>query len=144
MPGKVNPTQVEALTQVCAQVLGNDTTITFAGTQGQLQLNVYRPLVAYNFLQSVRILADGCDSLRNHLLVGLEPRLENIREGLENSLMLVTALAPQLGYDKASDIAKNAHEKGLTLREAAVASGAVSAKAFDHIVDPTKMLGPDR
>ena len=143
MPGKVNPTQVEALTQVCAQVLGNHTTVSFAGTQGQLQLNVYRPVVAYNFVQSARILADVCDSFRRHLLAGLEPREDNIREGLEKSLMLVTALAPHIGYEKAADIAETAHAKGLTLRQAALECGFVSADEFDRIVDPTKMLAPD-
>ncbi|MDZ4306572.1 class II fumarate hydratase [Allopontixanthobacter sp.] len=142
MPGKVNPTQVEALTQVCAQVFGNNAAITFAGSQGQFELNVYRPVVAYNFLQSARLLSDGCDSFTRNLLEGLEPRRENIARSVENSLMLVTALAPTIGYDKAAKIAKDAHERGLSLREAATASGWVSAEDYDRIVRPEDMLGP--
>jgi fumarate hydratase class II len=144
MPGKVNPTQCEAMTQVCAQVFGNHATITFSGSQGQFELNVYRPVVGYNFLQSVRLLADAVDSFRANLLAGLEPREDNIRRGLENSLMLVTALAPTIGYDRASKIARMAHEQGQTLREAAIASGDVSAEDYDRIVRPEAMLGPDR
>jgi fumarate hydratase class II len=144
MPGKVNPTQVEAMTQVCAQVIGNHAAITFAGTQGQFELNVYRPVVGYNFLQSVRLLADAADSFTENLLAGLEPREDNIARGVENSLMLVTALAPLIGYDKAAKIAKTAHERNQTLREAALASGDVSAEDYDRIVRPEEMLGPDR
>jgi fumarate hydratase class II len=144
MPGKVNPTQCEALTQVCAQVFGNQATIQFADSQGQFELNVYRPAMAFNFLQSVRLLADAAESFTGHLLHGLQPREDNIRTGVERSLMLVTALAPTIGYDKAAKIAKMAHEKGTTLREAAIASGAVSAEDYDRIVRPEKMLGPDR
>ncbi|OYX41661.1 MAG: class II fumarate hydratase, partial [Sphingomonadales bacterium 32-64-22] len=144
MPGKVNPTQCEAMTQVCAQVFGNHAAITFAGSQGQFELNVYRPVVGHNFLQSVRLLADAADSFRANLLAGLEPREDNIRRGLENSLMLVTALAPTIGYDKAASIAKVAHEQGQTLREAALASGDVSADEYDRIVRPEDMLGPER
>lgn len=142
MPGKVNPTQVEALTQVCAQVFGNQATVTFAGSQGQFELNVYRPVVAFNALQSVRLLADAADSFTRHLLDGLEPRLANIARGVENSLMLVTALAPTIGYDRAAAIAKDAHKRGITLREAAVESGAVSAEDYDRLVRPQDMLGP--
>jgi fumarate hydratase class II len=144
MPGKVNPTQCEALTQVCAQVFGNQATIQFADSQGQFELNVYRPVMAFNFLQSVRLLADAAGSFTEHLLEGLEPREDNIRGGVERSLMLVTALAPTIGYDKAAKIAKTAHEQGITLREAALASGAVSAEDYDRIVRPETMLGPDR
>jgi fumarate hydratase class II len=144
MPGKVNPTQCEALTQVCAQVFGNQATIQFADSQGQFELNVYRPVMAFNFLQSVRLLADAAGSFTEHLLAGLEPREDNIRGGVERSLMLVTALAPTIGYDKAAKIAKTAHEQGITLREAALASGAVSAEDYDRIVRPETMLGPDR
>ena len=144
MPGKVNPTQVEAMTQVCAQVIGNHAAITFAGTQGQFELNVYRPVVGYNFLQSVRLLADAADSFTQNLLAGLEPREDNIARGVENSLMLVTALAPTIGYDKAARIAKTAHERNQTLREAALASGDVSAEDYDRIVRPEEMLGSDR
>jgi fumarate hydratase class II len=144
MPGKVNPTQCEAMTQVCAQVFGNHATLTFAGSQGQFELNVYRPVMAYNFLQSVRLLADAADSFTEHLLLGLEPREDNIRAGVERSLMLVTALAPSIGYDKAASIAKAAHKQGITLREAAVASGYVTAKDYDAVVRPETMLGPDQ
>jgi fumarate hydratase class II len=144
MPGKVNPTQCEALTQVCAQVFGNQATIQFADSQGQFELNTYRPAMANAFLQSVRLLADAVVSFTEHLLVGLEPRRENIAAGVERSLMLVTALAPTIGYDKAAKIAKTAHEQGITLREAALASGAVSAEEYDRIVRPETMLGPDR
>jgi fumarate hydratase class II len=142
MPGKVNPTQCEAMTQVCAQVFGNHATLTFADSQGQFELNVYRPVMAYNFLQSVRLLADAADSFTEHLLLGLEPREDNIRAGVERSLMLVTALAPKIGYDKAAAIAKAAHKQGVTLREAAVASGDVTAEEYDRIVRPEQMLGP--
>ena len=144
MPGKVNPTQCEALTQVCAQVFGNHTTLTFADSQGQFELNTYRPVMGYAFLQSVRLLADGARSFTANLLDGLEPREDNIARGVANSLMLVTALAPTIGYDNASAIAKTAHQQGLTLREAAVASGHVSAEDYDRIVRPEAMLGPDR
>jgi fumarate hydratase class II len=142
MPGKVNPTQCEALTQVCAQVFGNHTTLTFADSQGHFELNVYRPVMAYNFLQSVRLLADAAASFTEHLLLGLAPREDNIRHGVERSLMLVTALAPSIGYDKAAAIAKTAHAQGLTLREAALASGYVSGEDYDAVVRPEAMLGP--
>jgi fumarate hydratase class II len=142
MPGKVNPTQAEALTQVCAQVIGNNVTITFAGTQGQFELNVYRPLVAHAFLQSVRLLADGADSFRTNLLAGLKPRRANIARGVENSLMLVTALAPEIGYDAAAKIAKQAHDKDMTLRAAALESGLVDGETYDRIVDPARMTHP--
>jgi fumarate hydratase class II len=142
MPGKVNPTQCEALTQVCAQVFGNQAAITFAGSQGHFELNVYRPVVAYNMLQSIRLLADACDSFTQNLLADLEPRLDNIAAGVERSLMLVTALAPAIGYDNAAAIAKDAHKRGITLREAAVASGRVSAEDYDRLVRPQDMLGP--
>ncbi|MBN9507270.1 MAG: class II fumarate hydratase [Altererythrobacter sp.] len=142
MPGKVNPTQCEAMTQVCAQVFGNHATITFAGSQGHFELNVYRPVVAYNMLQSIRLLADACDSFTANLLAGLEPRLGNIARGVEQSLMLVTALAPAIGYDNAAAIAKDAHKRGTTLREAAISSGHVSAEDYDRLVRPEDMLGP--
>src|SRR5690349_11855230 len=139
MPGKVNPTQVEALTQVCIEVFGNHAALTFAGSQGQFELNTYRPVMAWNALRSVRLLADACDSFTEHLLKGLEPRRDNIRRGLENSLMLVTALAPEIGYDKAAAIAKRAHKQGTTLREAALANG-VSEADFDRLVRPEDMV----
>jgi len=142
MPGKVNPTQCEAMTQVCGQIFGNHAALTFACSQGQFQLNVYRPLMAYNFLQSVRLMGDAAQSFSDHLLAGLEPRIDNIRAGVERSLMLVTALAPRIGYDKAAAIAKAAHETGVTLREAAIASGAVTAAEYDQMVRPENMLGP--
>ncbi|MBU1607544.1 MAG: class II fumarate hydratase, partial [Alphaproteobacteria bacterium] len=144
MPGKVNPTQCEALTQLCAQVFGNHATLTFAGSQGQFELNTYRPVMGYAFLQSVRLLGDGARSFTANLLEGLEPREDNIARGVANSLMLVTALAPTIGYDNASAIAKTAHKEGTTLREAAVASGHVSGENYDRIVRPEAMLGPDR
>ena len=142
MPGKVNPTQCEALTQVCAQVFGNHAVATFAASQGQFELNVYRPVVAHNVLQSIRLLADAGDSFTRNLLAGLEPRLDNLAAGVERSLMLVTALAPAIGYDRAAAIAKDAHARGVTLREAALASGFVSAEDYDRLVRPEAMLGP--
>jgi fumarate hydratase class II len=143
MPGKVNPTQCEALTQVCVQIFGNNSAIVFAGSQGHFELNVYNPVMGYNFLQSVRLMADAARSFTDNCVVGIEPRADNIRAGLERSLMLVTALAPKIGYDKAAKIAKTAHTKGTTLREEAVGGGYVTAAEFDEIVDPRKMLGPE-
>ena len=118
MPGKVNPTQCEAMTMLCTQVMGNDTTITFAGASGNFELNVYRPVIAYNILQSIRLLSDGCDSLRTNAVDGVEPNLERINHNLYNSLMLVTALNPHIGYDKASEVAKKAYKENTTLRDA--------------------------
>ncbi|MGD9967677.1 MAG: class II fumarate hydratase [Hyphomonadaceae bacterium] len=141
MPGKVNPTQCEALTQVCAQVFGNHAAITFAGASGHFELNVFNPVMAYNFLQSVRLLADAAVSFTDNCVVGIEPRLDNIQAGLERSLMLVTALAPKYGYDRAAKIAKTAHKTGATLREAAIRDG-IPAEDFDAIVRPEKMVGP--
>ncbi|MXO65915.1 class II fumarate hydratase [Altericroceibacterium endophyticum] len=142
MPGKVNPTQCEAVTQVCAQIFGNQATLGFAASQGQFELNVYRPVMAYNMLQSIRLMGDVAASFTDNLLAGLEPRRDNIARLVENSLMLVTALAPSIGYDKAAAIAKAAHKNGTTLREEAVASGAVSEADYDRIVRPEKMTGP--
>jgi fumarate hydratase class II len=144
MPGKVNPTQCEAMTQVCTQIFGNHAALTFADSQGQFELNVYRPVMAYNFLQSVRLMADAAESFTEHLVLGLEPREDNIRRSVEASLMLVTALAPTIGYDNAAAIAKDAHKRGVTLREAAVASGHVGAEDYDRIVRPENMVGPAR
>ena len=141
MPGKVNPTQSEALTQVCAQVFGNHATITFAGASGHFELNVFNPVMAYNFLQSVRLLADAAVSFTDNCVVGIEPRLDNIKAGVERSLMLVTALAPKYGYDRAAKIAKTAHKNGTTLREEAIKDG-IPAEDFDAIVRPEKMIGP--
>jgi fumarate hydratase class II len=143
MPGKVNPTQCEALTQVCVQVFGNNVALTFAGSQGHFELNVYNPVMAYNFLQSVRLVADAARSFTDNCVVGIEPREDNIKAGLERSLMLVTALAPKIGYDNAAKIAKTAHKKGTTLREEAVGGGYVTDKEFDEIVRPEKMIGPE-
>lgn len=142
MPGKVNPTQCEAMTQVCVQVFGNHAAIAFAASQGHFELNVYRPVMASAFLQSVRLLGDATRSFCDRLLAGLEPRRENIAAGVERSLMLVTALAPAIGYDKAAAIAKAAHGRGITLREAALDSGAISAEEYDRLVRPENMLGP--
>jgi fumarate hydratase class II len=143
MPGKVNPTQCEALTQVCVQVFGNHTAITFAGSQGHFELNVYNPVMAYNFLQSVQLMADASMSFTDNCVVGIEAREDNIRAALDRSLMLVTALAPKIGYDNAAKIAKTAHKNGTTLRQEAVGGGYVSAEEFDRIVDPKKMIGPE-
>ena len=143
MPGKVNPTQCEALTMVCTQVFGNQASITFAGASGQFELNVFNPVMAYNFLQSTRLLADAAESFTEHCVVGIEPRLDNIAAGLERSLMLVTALAPHIGYDAAAKIAKTAHHKGTTLREEAVGGGYVTEAQFDDWVRPEKMIRPD-
>jgi len=141
MPGKVNPTQCEALTQVCTQVFGNHAAITFAGASGHFELNVFNPVMAYNFLQSVRLLADASVSFTDNCIVGIEPRLDNIKAGLERSLMLVTALAPKYGYDRAAKIAKTAHKNGTTLREEAVKDG-IPAEDFDAIVRPENMIAP--
>ena len=142
MPGKVNPTQCEALTQVCVQVFGNHAALTFAGSQGHFELNVFNPVMAYNFLQSVRLLSDAAISFSDNCVVGIEPRLENIEDGVRRSLMLVTALAPKIGYDNAAKIAKTAHKNGTTLREEALATGLVTEAEYDEIVDPSKMIGP--
>jgi fumarate hydratase, class II len=143
MPGKVNPTQCEALTQVCIQVFGNHTALTFAGSQGHFELNVFNPVMAYNFLQSVQLLGDAAVSFTDNCVVGIEPREDNIKAALERSLMLVTALAPKIGYDNAAKIAKGAHKNGTTLKQEAVGGGYVSAEEFDAIVDPSKMIGPE-
>ena len=142
MPGKVNPTQSEALTMVCAQVMGNHTTITVAGSQGHFELNVFKPVMAYNMLQSVRLLADACNSFAENCVAGIEANEEHIRALMERSLMLVTALAPKIGYDNATKVAKSAHRNGTTLREEAVGQGFVTAEEFDEIVRPEKMIGP--
>ncbi len=142
MPGKVNPTQCEAMTQVCAHIHGNNAAIVFAGSQGHFELNVYNPMMAYNFLQSVRLLADAAVSFTENCVVGIEPRLDNIRRGLETSLMLVTPLKEKYGYDRAAKIAKAAHRNGTTLREEAIRDG-IPADDFDSIVRPEKMIGPD-
>jgi fumarate hydratase, class II len=142
MPGKVNPTQAEALTMVCAQVLGNDVAVNVGGASGNFELNVFKPLIIHNVLQSVRLLADACVSFEEHCVRGLEPNLARIKEQLDRSLMLVTALAPRLGYDRAAEIAKKAHHEGTTLREAAIALGYLTAEEFDREVRPERMTSP--
>jgi fumarate hydratase class II len=142
MPGKVNPTQCEALTQVCVHIMGNNAAIIFAGSQGHFELNVYNPMMAYNFLQSVQLMSDASESFTHNCVAGIEPRLDNIRRGLEQSLMLVTPLKEKYGYDRAAKIAKTAHKNGTTLREEAIKDG-IPAADFDAIVRPEKMIGPE-
>src|SRR5690606_18907872 len=142
MPGKVNPTQSEAMTQVCAHIFGNQAAITFAGSQGHFELNVYNPMMAYNFLQSVQLLGDAAVSFTDNCVVGIEAREDNIRRGVENSLMLVTALNKRLGYDNCAKIAKTAHKNGTTLREEAVGGGYLTNEEFDQYVRPENMIGP--
>jgi fumarate hydratase class II len=142
MPGKVNPTQCEALTMVCTQVFGNNATMTFAGASGHFELNVFNPVMAYNFLQSCRLLADASVSFTDHCVVGIEARRDNIKAALDRSLMLVTALAPKIGYDAAAKIAKTAHKNGTTLREEAVGGGYVTDAEFDEVVRPENMIHP--
>jgi len=143
MPGKVNPTQCEALTMVCCQVMGNHVAVTVAGSQGNFELNVFKPVIVYNVLQSIRLLADASMSFTDNCVVGIEPNREHIAALMERSLMLVTALAPKIGYDKATEIAKNAHKKGTTLREEALALGYVTSEEFDETVRPADMIGPN-
>ncbi|MBT5223868.1 MAG: class II fumarate hydratase [Candidatus Marinimicrobia bacterium] len=142
MPGKVNPTQCEALTMLCTQVIGNDTTITVAGASGNFELNVYRPVIAYNILQSIRLLADGCRSFSKHAVVGITPNQERIDHNLYNSLMLVTALNPHIGYDKAAEVAKKAFKDKSTLREAIIQLDYMSGEDFDRLVQPEQMIHP--
>lgn len=142
MPGKVNPTQCEAMTMVCAQVMGNNTTVSFAGSQGHFELNVFKPVIAYNTLQSIRLLADASRSFTDKCVTGIEANETRIKSLMEQSLMLVTALAPEIGYDNATKIAKTAHKNGTTLKEEAVKMGLVSAADYDRIVRPEKMIGP--
>jgi fumarate hydratase, class II len=144
MPGKVNPTQAEALTMLGAQVIGNDAAVGIGAASGHLELNVYKPMIIHAFLQSARLLADGCRSFDEHCARGIEPNEERIRELVEGSLMLVTALAPHIGYDRAAEIAKNAHRDGTTLRAAALALGYVSAADFERWVRADAMIGPKR
>jgi fumarate hydratase class II len=144
MPGKVNPTQAEALTMVCCQVFGNDVTITVGGAQGNFELNVFKPVIAHNFLQSVRLLADGIRSFDEHCARGIEPNRARIGELMERSLMLVTALAPHIGYDRAAQIAKHAQQEGITLRQSALQSGHVDERQFDEWVVPMEMTRPHK
>jgi fumarate hydratase, class II len=141
MPGKVNPTQAEALTMLCAQVMGNDVVVNIGGMSGNFELNVYKPVIIHNFLMSARLLREGCDSFREHCVVGIEPNLARIQENLQNSLMLVTALNPHIGYDNAAKIAKTAHKTGKTLKETAIELDLVTAEQFDQWVRPEKMVG---
>ena len=142
MPGKVNPTQCEALTMVCAQVMGNHTTISVAGTQGHMELNVFKPVMAYNLIQSMRLIGDAAVSFTDNCVIGIRANEDNIRNLMERSLMLVTALAPKIGYDNATTVAKTAHKNGTTLREEAVSGGFVSEQEFDEIVRPEDMIAP--
>ena len=142
MPGKVNPTQCEAMTMVCTQVMGNDATIGIAGSQGNFELNVYKPVMAYNLLQSVRLLGDACQSFNDNCAVGIEPNLETIDDKLRRSLMLVTALNPICGYDNAAKIAKHAYKNNTTLREAAIDLGILTGEQFDDAIKPEEMVGP--
>jgi len=143
MPGKVNPTQSEAMTMVCAQVLANDVAVNIGAASGNFELNVFKPLICHNVLRSIRLLGDACESFREHCVAGIEPNTTRIRQNVERSLMLVTALAPHIGYDKAAEIAKRAHKTETTLREAALALGYVSAEDFDRLVRPELMVKPD-
>ncbi|HHK74225.1 MAG TPA: class II fumarate hydratase, partial [Rhizobiales bacterium] len=142
MPGKVNPTQAEAMTMLCSQVMGNHTTITFAGSQGHMELNVFKPVLIFNLLQSIRLLADGMKSFRKNCVAGIEPNRDHINDLVHRSLMLVTALAPTIGYDNATKVAKTAHKNGTTLREEAVNLGFVTPEEFDRVVRPENMTGP--
>lgn len=143
MPGKVNPTQSEALTMVVTQVVGNDATIAFAASQGNFELNVFKPVIIYNFLQSARLLGDAMKSFNDHCAIGIEPNTEVLEQNLKNSLMLVTALNPHIGYENAAKIAKKAHKEGTTLKEAAIASGLLTEEQFDQYVDPKTMIYPN-
>ena len=144
MPGKVNPTQCEAMTMVCSQVIGNDTTITIAGASGNFELNVYRPVLAYNIIQSIRILSDATSSFRKHCVAGIKPNKERINTNLYNSLMLVTALNSHIGYDKAAEVAKKAYKDNISLRDAIIALDYMSGEDFDKLVQPEKMIHPSK
>jgi len=141
MPGKVNPTQAEAMTMVCAQVMGNDVAVSTGGASGHFELNVFKPMMAYNLLNSARLLGDACVSFDENCAAGIEPNYERIKQNLDNSLMLVTALNTKIGYEKAAKIAKTAHENGTTLKEESVNLGYLTAEEFDEWVDPSKMIG---
>ena len=143
MPGKVNPTQCEALTMLAAQVMSQDMSVTLGASLGQLQLNTFKPLIVFNLLRSVTLLADGLNNFRKKCLEGISPNLERVKFHLENSLMLVTALNPHIGYEKACSVAKLAYEQGISLKEAAVSSGLLSAEEFDRLVKPEDMTSPN-
>jgi fumarate hydratase class II len=142
MPGKVNPTQSEAMTMVCARVFGNDVTVNFAGASGNFELNVFMPVIAFNVLQSIKLLADACESFADNCVVGIEANEANIKKHLENSLMLVTSLNPVIGYDNAAKVAKKAHKENKTLKEAVIELGLLTSEKFDEVVRPEKMIGP--
>ena len=144
MPGKVNPTQSEAMTMVCAQVFGNDVTINFAGSSGNFELNVFMPVIAFNILQSIKLLADACESFTDNCVVGIVANEMNIKKHLQNSLMLVTSLNPVIGYDNAAKVAKKAHKENKTLKEAAMELGLLTSEKFDEVVRPEKMVGPKK
>ena len=142
MPGKINPTQVEALSMIIAKVIGNDVSITFSGASGNFELNVYRPILAYSLIESVILLSDGCNSFRKNCVEGIIPNKEKIKSNLDNSLMLVTALAPYIGYDKSAQVAKYAYDKKLTLRDSVIELNYMSGEDFDKKVNPEKMINP--
>ena len=142
MPGKVNPTQCEAMTMVCTQVMGNDVTISMAGASGNFELNVYRPVLAYNILESIKLISDACISFSENTVVGIEPNRQRIDKNLYNSLMLVTILNPHIGYDKAAEVAKKAHKDNTTLREAIIELGYLDGEDFDRLVQPQQMIHP--
>jgi fumarate hydratase class II len=142
MPGKVNPTQCEAITMVCAQVMGNHVAVTIAGSNGHFELNVFKPVMISNLLSSIRLLGDSCVAFTDNCVVGIEANRETIDKLMKNSLMLVTALNPHIGYDNASKVAKKAHKDGTTLREAAVELGFLTGEEFDRLVRPEDMIGP--
>jgi fumarate hydratase class II len=144
MPGKVNPTQCEAMTMVAAQVIGNDVAVNIGGATGHFELNVFKPVMIYNLLQSIKLIADSCESFNNNCAIGIEPNKEAIKQNLNNSLMLVTALNPHIGYDNAAKVAKKAYSEGTTLKQAAVALGLLTEKEFDEKVRPEKMIGPKK
>ncbi|MBD3679269.1 MAG: class II fumarate hydratase, partial [Rhodobacteraceae bacterium] len=142
MPGKVNPTQCEAMTQVCAHVIGNDAAVGFAGTQGHFELNVYKPMMAYNVLQAMQLLGDASVAFTDNCVVGIRANTDRIEKLMRESLMLVTALAPTIGYDNATTVAKTAHKNGTTLKEEAIKLGFVDAETFEKVVRPEQMIGP--
>jgi fumarate hydratase class II len=144
MPGKVNPTQPEAMTMVCAQVFGNDVAVNFGGAMGNFELNVFKPVIIFNVLQSIRLISDACESFTDHCVVGIEANEKNIKNHLENSLMLVTSLNPHIGYDNAAKVAKKAHKEHKTLREAVIELGLLTTDKFDEVVRPEKMIGPKK
>ena len=144
MPGKVNPTQCEAMTMVCTQGIGNDVTITFAGASGNFELNVYRPVIAYNILESIKLLSEASKSFTTNAVNGIEPNVERINDNLYNSLMLVTALNPHIGYDKAAEVAKNSHKKNISLKESAIELGYLTGEEFDKLVQPSQMISPSK